>query len=1094
MCKVSVILPSLNVRKYITECLESVMNQTLKDIEIICVDAGSTDGTLEIIKDKAASDSRIRLILSDMKSYGYQMNLGMAAAKGEYIGIVETDDYVSENMYEELYAIASGKKLDFIKSDFYRFTTDGDAVSKTLNKAAWDGYYGRLVCPMDEKKCFGFVINTWNGIYKTSFIRENDIRHNETPGASFQDNGFWFLTYVYAKRAWFHDKAYYMNRRDNPKSSVFDKSKSFCICDEYDYLEKIICNSPDSFEKYKTVYAYGLFRAYYGNLSRVNEKDKDEFSRIFRERISFLRARNAFERQLMGEFYWNAMLMISDDCDGSPTGEGKKTLGEENAMANSERFLKELKKGIIAWYDFAIDASVLYVGGDSDAIAEYLKGQAGKSFDEKGNAVGRNLSVTVAPVSKVLEDDFLHEFENSFDYCVWINALEKEENPLMALECLKRILKSDGVCLFGMNNRMGIRYFCGDRDPYTDRNFDGIENYRRAYFSESDTFRGRMYDKAEITGFLNAEGTKNVKLYSVLSDLNNPVIMYAENYYPNEDVAARIHAVYNSPETIFLEEESLYKSLIDNDMFHQMANAYLVEFSFDESVRLSDALQITSSMVRNAPDSMLTIIHEDKNVEKINAYPEGRKRLEDMVKYADDLNAQGIRVVDMKLTDRGLVMPFVDAPIGQAYLKELFEKNIDEFLKAMDQFRELILKSSEVTGENLGEDVGAILKHGYLDMVPLNSFYIDGEFVLFDQEFRQDNCPANVIIARLISSFYAGVSGARKILPRNALYERYQLLERINDWHSMEWRFLSDLRNDEELKEYYRRVRRNDAVLNSNRQRMNYSSDDYYKLFVDIFDKADTRKLILFGSGRYAKRFMDLYSSEYKVYGIVDNNEKKWGDNLNGIEIRSPEYLKELSPGEYKVLICIKNNVSVIKQLKEMGVAEISVYDPAKNYPKRRHPITDDLKTLDSSDQKKYHVGYISGVFDLFHVGHLNMFKRAKELCDYLIVGVVSDEGAKKHKKVQTFVPFEERIEMVRSCRYVDEAVEIPVDLNDTKEAFAMYHFDVQFSGSDYVFNPTWLERQEYLREHGADLVFLPYTKSTSSTAIKALIEKGLAD
>lgn len=763
-------------------------------------------------------------------------------------------------------------------------------------------------------------------------------------------------------------------------------------------------------------------------------------------------------------------------------------------MANSERVFKELQKGIIAWYDFVVGAKVLYVGAENDAIAEYLKSQSGKSFDAQGDPVGKDLSVAVAPISKIKEAAFLKEYENSFDYCVWINALEKEEDPAAAINCLKRVLKRSGACLFGMNNRMGIRYFCGDRDPYTDRNFDGIENYRRAYSSESDMFRGRMYDKSEITGLLNGAGAETMKFYSVLSDLNNPVIMYAENYVPNEDVAARIHAVYNSPETIFLEEESLYKSLIDNDMFHQMANAYLVEFSFDESFLLSDALQITSSMVRNAPDSMLTIIHENKTVEKINAYPEGKKRLTDMIEFADDLKARGLRVVDIKLTDRGLVMPFIDAPVGQAYLKELFETDLDAFLKAMDQFRNMILESSETVGDYLGEDIGVTLRHGYLDMVPLNSFYIDGEFVLFDQEFRQENCPANVVVARLISSFYAGVSGAQKTLPRNFLYERYHLLERIDDWLGMEWKFLSELRNDTELREYYRRVRRNDAVLNSNRQRMNYSSDDYYKLFVDIFDKADTRKLILFGSGRYAKRFIDLYSSEYSIYGIVDNNEKKWGDNLNGIEIRSPEYLKELSPGEYKVLICIKNNVSVIKQLKEMGVAEISVYDPAKNYPKRRHPITDDLKTLDSSDQKKYHVGYISGVFDLFHVGHLNMFKRAKELCDYLIVGVVSDEGAKKHKKVQTFVPFEERIEMVRSCRYVDEAVEIPVDLNDTKEAFAMYHFDVQFSGSDYVFNQIWLERQEYLREHGADLVFFPYTKSTSSTAIKALIEKGLAD
>ena len=102
MPKVSVIMPSLNVVQYIQECMESVVRQTLSDIEIICVDAGSTDGTLEILQEFAKKDQRISIIVSDKKSYGYQMNLGLKAAKGEYIGIVETDDFIEPNMYEDL--------------------------------------------------------------------------------------------------------------------------------------------------------------------------------------------------------------------------------------------------------------------------------------------------------------------------------------------------------------------------------------------------------------------------------------------------------------------------------------------------------------------------------------------------------------------------------------------------------------------------------------------------------------------------------------------------------------------------------------------------------------------------------------------------------------------------------------------------------------------------------------------------------------------------------------------------------------------------------------------------------------------------------
>ncbi len=85
---ISVIMPSLNVAKYMRECLESVLNQKLREIEILCVDAGSTDGTLEILEEFALKDSRIRIIKSEKKSYGYQLNIGISVAKGEYIGII----------------------------------------------------------------------------------------------------------------------------------------------------------------------------------------------------------------------------------------------------------------------------------------------------------------------------------------------------------------------------------------------------------------------------------------------------------------------------------------------------------------------------------------------------------------------------------------------------------------------------------------------------------------------------------------------------------------------------------------------------------------------------------------------------------------------------------------------------------------------------------------------------------------------------------------------------------------------------------------------------------------------------------------------
>ena len=177
--KVSIILPSLNVIEYIEECLSSVCKQTLKEIEIICVDAGSTDGTLEKIKDFALKDDRIKILVADKKSYGYQMNLGIDNANGKYVGIVETDDYVCENMYEDLYNIAEANHLDFIKADFYRFNHNesGEEVLY-LNKLTDDiNYYNRIINPRKEKNVFKFIMNTWSGIYSREFLVRNNIRH-----------------------------------------------------------------------------------------------------------------------------------------------------------------------------------------------------------------------------------------------------------------------------------------------------------------------------------------------------------------------------------------------------------------------------------------------------------------------------------------------------------------------------------------------------------------------------------------------------------------------------------------------------------------------------------------------------------------------------------------------------------------------------------------------------------------------------------------------------------------------------------------------------------------------------------------------------
>jgi len=135
----------------------------------------------------------------------------------------------------------------------------------------------------------------------------------------------------------------------------------------------------------------------------------------------------------------------------------------------------------------------------------------------------------------------------------------------------------------------------------------------------------------------------------------------------------------------------------------------------------------------------------------------------------------------------------------------------------------------------------------------------------------------------------------------------------------------------------------------------------------------------------------------------------------------------------------------------------------------------------------KYKIGYTTGVFDLFHIGHLNLLRRAKEKCEYLIVGVSSDDLVKyKHKK--PVIPFEERIEIVRAIEYVDKAV---VQENmDKMAAWEKYHFDVMFVGDDWKGTDKWNKFEEEFKKIGVDIVYFPYTKGTSSTLLNQVLVK----
>lgn len=239
--KISVIMPSLNVASYIEECIESVLGQDLNDIEIICIDAGSTDGTKELLKKYAHIDNRIRIIESPVRSYGYQINVGIRESRGEYISIVETDDYIASNMLSYLYEQAKQYDADVSKADYERFYLDDKGKKIFTTNHLFSGsekkYYDCIISKEEVPESVYYDDgNIWSSIYRRSFVVNNNILLNESPGAAFQDIGFMQQIHMFAKSMTFSAIPLYYYRTDRIDSSINNSNWLRNVYQEFEFI------------------------------------------------------------------------------------------------------------------------------------------------------------------------------------------------------------------------------------------------------------------------------------------------------------------------------------------------------------------------------------------------------------------------------------------------------------------------------------------------------------------------------------------------------------------------------------------------------------------------------------------------------------------------------------------------------------------------------------------------------------------------------------------------------------------------------------------------------------------------------------------
>lgn len=215
---VSIVVPVCNVERYLDQCLSSIERQTFGNLEVLCINDGSRDGSSAIAHAHAERDARISVVDKPNEGYGATCNLGLDLATGDYVAIVEPDDYLEPGMYGNLVAFGDtfDSPVDVIRAPYWRLFEFSDGSSRRVTCA----YKGRVNPPSqpfsvgDGVELLNHHPSIWSAIYRTDYLRERGIRFVEVPGAGWADNPFLFETLCQTDRIAYLDKPYY-NYREN---------------------------------------------------------------------------------------------------------------------------------------------------------------------------------------------------------------------------------------------------------------------------------------------------------------------------------------------------------------------------------------------------------------------------------------------------------------------------------------------------------------------------------------------------------------------------------------------------------------------------------------------------------------------------------------------------------------------------------------------------------------------------------------------------------------------------------------------------------------------------------------------------------------
>lgn len=481
--------------------------------------------------------------------------------------------------------------------------------------------------------------------------------------------------------------------------------------------------------------------------------------------------------------------------------------------------LSSIRNNIVYSYEFKPNSTILEIGAHFGEITNLLCEKASKvvsieSVKNRAETISKrcedkeNLELIVGNLKDI-------KLQEKFDYITLFGMLEyaqdffEVENPALELiNYCKNFLKEDGKILIATNNKFGLKYFVGDIDECTNNTFDSITGYK----SSKKPYK---LGKSEIEEILISSGFKYYKFLYPLPDYKLPNIIFSDEYLPTSSKINGYFPYYKDDSSIFFSEVDSYDTIIkDNkDLFKFFANSFFIEVSLEEF--FNDTKYISFNNYRKKKYRLMTKIRQDV-VEKTYTNLKSKEHLENMKLNISNLKQDGIEVLD-NFDDEKIISKFInDKLVSQKICDNLEDK--DFIISLIKKFKEQIYNLSESYNENektvfdkyeLNIDKDVIknfkyLKNGYWDMIFKNCFLIDDKFVFFDQEWKEDNVPAEFLLYRCIIN----IEKLRCKIDEYNIYEELGIQDYIKIFEDLDSKISSEI-FDEKIFDLYTRKHSN---------------------------------------------------------------------------------------------------------------------------------------------------------------------------------------------------------------------------------------------------------------------------------------------